>query len=111
MPDPSPAYVADYTRKGYAIVRKLFSPEEIAAIGAAIDEVHAEGIVHGRSFRHGNLFYKVEPNRDGPPEVQMVQWMSWHQPLLNAVRLDRRLALVLEPLIGDRKSTRLNSSH
>ena len=111
MPGPSSAYVEHYARDGYAIVRKLFSPAEIAAIGAAIDQVHAEGVAHGRSFRHGNLFYKVEPNEDGPPRVRMVQWMSWHQPLLNAVRLDRRLARVLEPLIGRDLKQIINQLH
>lgn len=111
MADPSSAYVADYAREGYAIVRNLFSPAEIAAIGAAIDQVHAEGVAHGRSFRHGNLFYNVAPNGEGPPEVRMVQWMSWHQPVLNAVRLDRRLARVLEPLIGRDLKQIINQLH
>ncbi len=111
MPDPSSAYVADYARRGYAIVRKLFAPAEIAAIGAAIDQVHAEGVAHGRSFRHGNLFYNVEPKGEGPPQVRMVQWMSRHQPLLNAVRLDRRLARVLEPLIGRDLKQIINQLH
>lgn len=111
MSDQSSGYVADYAREGYAIVRGLFSPVEIAAIGAAIDEVHAEGVAHGRSFRHGNLFYNVEPNGDGPPEVRMVQWMSRRQPLLNAVRLDRRLARLLEPLIGRDLKQIINQLH
>ena len=111
MPDPSSGYVADYLRDGYAIVRNLFSSDEIAAIGAAIDQIHAEGVAYGRSFRHGNLFYKVAPQEDGPPEVRMVQWMSWHQPVLNAVRLDRRLARVLEPLIGRDLKQIINQLH
>jgi ectoine hydroxylase-related dioxygenase (phytanoyl-CoA dioxygenase family) len=111
MADPSSAYVADYAREGYAIVRKLFSPAEIAAIGAAVDQVHAEGIAHGRSFRHGNLFYNVAPQEEGPPEVRMVQWMSRHQPVLNAVRLDRRLARILEPLIGRDLKQIINQLH
>lgn len=111
MPDPSSAYVADYARNGYAIVRGLFSPAEVAAIGAAVDQVHAEGVAHGRSFRHGNLFYKVEPREDGPPDVQMVQWMSWHQPVLDAVRLDRRFAHVLGPLIGRDLKQIINQLH
>jgi ectoine hydroxylase-related dioxygenase (phytanoyl-CoA dioxygenase family) len=111
VPDPSSAYVADYRRDGYAIVRGLFSPAEIAAIGAAVDAVHAEGVAHGRSFRHGNLFYNVAPKEDGPPQVRMVQWMSWHQPVLNAVRLDRRLARVLEPLIGRDLKQIINQLH
>ncbi|HYD12689.1 MAG TPA: phytanoyl-CoA dioxygenase family protein [Allosphingosinicella sp.] len=111
MPDRSSAWVEDYLRDGYAIVRGLFSPDEIAAIGAAVDQVHAEGVAHGRSFRHGNLFYNVEPSDDGPPQVRMVQWMSWHQPVLNAVRLDRRLARVLEPLIGRDLKQIINQLH
>ena len=111
MPDPSLAYVADYAREGYAIVRNLFSPAEIAAVGAAIDEVHAEGVAHGRGFRHGNLFYNVQPNGEEPPQVRMVQWMSYHQPLLNAVRLDRRLAGLLEPLIGRDLKQIINQLH
>jgi ectoine hydroxylase-related dioxygenase (phytanoyl-CoA dioxygenase family) len=111
MPDPSSAYVTDYARDGYAIVRSLFSPAEIAAIGAAVDQVHAEGVAHGRSFRHGNLFYNVAPQEDGPPQVRMVQWLSYHQPVLNAVRLDRRLARVLEPLIGRDLKQIINQLH
>ncbi len=111
MPDPSSAYIADYARDGYAIVRGLFSPAEIAAIGAAIDAVHEEGVAHGRSFRHGNLFYNVAPNGEGPPEVRMVQWMSRHQPVLNAVRLDRRFVRVLEPLIGRDLKQIINQLH
>ena len=111
MPEPSSAYVEDYARNGYAIVRGLFPADEIAAIGAAIDQVHAEGVAHGRSFRHGNLFYNVDPNGDGPPQVRMVQWMSRHQPVLNGVRLDRRIARVLEPLIGRDLKQIINQLH
>jgi len=111
MPDPAPDYVADYAREGYAIVRKLFSPAEIAAIGAAVDQIHAEGVAHGRSFRHGNLFYNVAPDGEGPPQVRMVQWMSYHQPVLNSVRLDRRIARVLEPLIGRDLKQIINQLH
>lgn len=111
MPDPSSAYVEKYARDGYAIVRGLFAPDEIAAIGAAVDQVHDEGVAHGRSFRHGNLFYKIQPGGDGPPLVRMVQWMSRHQPVLDAVRLDPRLARVLEPLIGRDLKQIINQLH
>ena len=111
MPEPSSAFVEDYARNGYAIVRGLFSANEIAAIGEAIDQVHEEGVAHGRSFRHGNLFYNVDPNGDGPPQVRMVQWMSRHQPVLNGVRLDRRIARVLEPLIGRDLKQIINQLH
>jgi hypothetical protein len=102
---------ARYRRDGYAIVRGFFAPDEIPAIGVAIDQVHAEGVRHGRSFRHGNLFYNVAPAEGGEPLVRMVQWPSYHQPALNAVRLDPRFARLLEPLIGGDLKQIINQLH
>lgn len=105
-------YLADYRRNGYAVVRGLFSPSELETIGAAIDQVHAEGIAHGRSFRHGNLFYNVAPaEADQPPVVRMAQWMSYHQPVLNGVRTDPRIAEILAPLIGGNLKQIINQLH
>ncbi|WP_162875598.1 phytanoyl-CoA dioxygenase family protein [Sphingomonas crusticola] len=101
--------VADYRRDGYAIVRGLFSADEIAGIGLAIDRVHAEGVAHGRSFRHGNLFYNVAPGE--PPLVRMAQWIAYHQPVLNAVRLDPRIERTLAPLIGHDLKQIINQIH
>jgi len=99
-----------WQREGYAIVRGFFSPAEVAAIGMEIDRVHAEGVAHGRSFRHGNLFYKIAQHPGGPV-VQMVQWPSYHRPALDAVRLDQRFASLLEPLIGGDVKQIINQIH
>jgi hypothetical protein len=105
-------HVAAYVRNGYAIIRSFMEPGEVEAIGAAIDEVHEEGVRHGRSFRHANLFYNVAPAAgDSPPVVRMVQWPAYHQALLNAVRLDRRFVEVLEPLIGPDLKQIINQLH
>src|SRR4051794_22396481 len=101
---------AAWHRDGYAIVRGFFSAQEVAAIGTEIDRVHAEGIAHGRGFRHGNLLYKIAQSADGPL-VQMVQWPSYHQPALNAVRLDPRFAALLEPLLGGDLKQIINQIH
>lgn len=103
-------HVAQYRRDGYAIVRGFFSADEVARIGAAADRVHSEGVRHGRSFRHGNLFYNVAAEPDGP-QVRMVQWPSYHQPALNAVRLDPRMAALLAPLIGGDLKQIINQIH
>jgi ectoine hydroxylase-related dioxygenase (phytanoyl-CoA dioxygenase family) len=103
--------VSAYRRDGYAIVRGLFGREEIAQISQAIDQIHAEGVRHGRSFRHGNLFYNVARLADGEPVVRLVQWPSYHQPLLNAVRLDPRMMDLLAPLIGRDLKQIINQLH
>jgi hypothetical protein len=104
-------YVARYRRDGYAIVRGFYTPAEVERIGAAVDQVHAEGVKHGRSFRHGNLFYNVAEGPPGAPQVRMVQWPSYHQPVLNGVRLDRRIAKLLSPLIGTDLKQIINQVH
>ena len=90
------ADLAHYWRDGYAVVRGFFDPAEICEIAAAADQLYAEGQKHGRSFRHGNLFYNVARG-SGEAVVRMVQWPSYHQPVLNRVRLETRFANLLEP--------------
>lgn len=113
--NPSRASIPDdlverYRREGYAIVRGFFSRAEVAEIAAAMDQLREEGERHGRSFRHGNLFYNVAPGADGPL-VRMVQWPSYHQGVMNAVRLDPRFAALLGPLIGGDLKQIINQVH
>ena len=98
--------VSTYREQGYAVVRGLFSHAEVAAIGKAIDAVEAEAAAHGRSFRHGNLAYRLV---DG--DVRMAQWPSWASQALDAVRLDRRFAQLLTPLIGGDLKQIINQLH
>lgn len=112
--EPESAHVdlAQYWRDGYAVVRGFFSAAEVKGIAAAMDQLHAEGVEHGRCFRHGNLFYNVARERvGGEPLVRMVQWPSYHQPVLNCVRLDTRFARLLEPLIGRDLKQIINQIH
>jgi ectoine hydroxylase-related dioxygenase (phytanoyl-CoA dioxygenase family) len=103
-------YVAAYRKHGFVILTGLFGPDDVASIAAATDQIHDEGERLGRSFRHGNLFYRVAAGRDGPL-VQMVQWPSYHQSVLNALRLDRRLASILAPLLGRDLKQIINQVH
>jgi hypothetical protein len=106
------ADLTHYWRDGYAIVRGFFSADEISEISDALDQLYAEGVAHGRCFRHGNLFYNVARERDGgEPLVRMVQWPSYHQPVLNAVRMDARFADLLDPLIGTDLKQIINQVH
>lgn len=100
-----------YWRDGYAVVRGFFSSAEIACIGAALDQLYAEGVAHGRCFRHGNLFYNVARDHAGELFTRMVQWPSYHQPVLNGVRLETRFVELLDPLIGDNLKQIINQVH
>jgi hypothetical protein len=104
-------YVAEYRDRGYAIVRGVFAPAEIARIGAAMDQVYAEGVAHGRSFRHGNLFYNVITGPNGRPHVPMTQWPSYHQRVLDETRTDPRYLDILRPLIGENLKQIINQLH
>jgi ectoine hydroxylase-related dioxygenase (phytanoyl-CoA dioxygenase family) len=104
-------HVAAYREQGYAIVRGVFSPAEVTSIAAAVDRIHAEGVAHGRSFRYGNLFYNVAPDAGGTPLVRMVQWPSYHNEMLDAVRLDPRYLEILQPLIGPDLKQIINQLH
>ena len=100
-----------YWRDGYTIIRGLFDAAEIAEIATATDQLHREGVRHGRSFRHGNLFYNVTTAANDEPLVRMVQWPSYHQLVLNRVRLDTRIGELLEPLIGRDLKQIINQVH
>ena len=100
-----------YWGEGYAVIRGLFSADEVEEIAAAASQIHAEGVSHGRSFRHGNLYYNVVPGDVGDPLVRMVQWPSYHQAILNRVRLDRRIGRLLEPIIGRDLKQIINQIH
>ena len=103
--------LAGYWRDGYAVIRGFFSANEIGGVSVAVDQLYAEGVAHRRCFRQGNLFYNVACSDDDQPLVRMVQWPSYHQPLLNSVRLDGRFAELLEPLIGRDLKQIINQVH
>jgi ectoine hydroxylase-related dioxygenase (phytanoyl-CoA dioxygenase family) len=106
------ADLAHYWREGYAVIRGFFDRHEIAELSGALDQLYAEGVAHGRCFRHGNLFYNVaRENAAGEPLVRMVQWPSYHHHVLNRVRLDPRFVQVLEPLIGRDLKQIINQVH
>jgi hypothetical protein len=111
-PNSIKADLAHYWREGYAVVRGFFSSDEVDEVAGALDQLYAEGAAHGRCFRHGNLFYNVARARQGSePLVRMVQWPSYHQPVLNGVRLDTRFVDLLEPLIGRDLKQIINQVH
>jgi ectoine hydroxylase-related dioxygenase (phytanoyl-CoA dioxygenase family) len=93
-------HVAQFRRDGYAVVRGVFAPAEVAEMAAAFDRLHAEGCKHPKSYRHGNLLYRIAEDPVRGRIVRLVQWPSYVDPVLDRVRLDRRLLEIVAPHIG-----------
>lgn len=105
------ALAGNYRRNGYAVIRNLFSAAEAAELAAAFDRCHAEGLRHGRSFRHGNLLYRLGRDPNLGRVVRLVQWGAWIDPVLDRYRLDPRIARVLAPLLGGDLTQIINQLH
>lgn len=104
-------HVSDLREQGFAVLRGFCDSDEIEELAEATDQLHAEGLRHGRCFRHGNLFYNVVRDHDDSPLVRMVQWPSYHQPVLNAIRIDPRFAILLAPILGPDLKQIINQVH
>lgn len=112
IPAPDADALRDhYQRLGYAVVRGLFTPGEVAQIAAAFDRIRARGLERGRSWRHGNLMYRMGEDPNLGRILRMVQWPSWEDAALDAARLDPRFVTVLGPLIGRDLKQIINQMH
>ena len=56
-----PGHVAHYWEHGYAVVRGVFSSDEMRAIQAETQRTYAEGLKHHATWRHQNLLYEILP--------------------------------------------------
>lgn len=104
-------HAEQYRRDGYAVVKGVFSAAEAAEQAAAFDRLHAEGRKHPKSYRHGNLLYRIADDAAHGRIVRLVQWPSYVDPLLDRVRLDRRMLEIVAPLIGTTLKQIINQMH
>src|SRR3954451_23768048 len=104
-------HIADYQRDGFAIVRGVFNSAEVADLATAFDRQYATGLTHPRDFRHGNLMVRVGTDPALGRIVKMVQWPSYGDPALAAVRTDMRLFELLAPLLGHDIKQIINQLH
>src|SRR4051794_2292937 len=104
-------HIADFHRDGFAIVRHVFNPAEIADLAAAFDRQYAAGLAHHSDFRHGNLMVRVGSDPVLGKIVKMVQWPSYGDPALAALRTDMKLFELLAPLLGSDIKQIINQLH
>src|SRR3712207_2423867 len=100
-----------YREQGYAVLRGVFARPEVAEMAAAFDRHWATGMGHARSWRHGNLFYRLGEDRALGRVLRLVQWPSYEDAVLARYRTDARLLAILEPLLGSDIKQIINQLH
>jgi len=97
-------HTTHFHERGYAVVRSVFTPDEVGELAAASDRIYA------RAIRHED----GTPAAEGRPEVgfravedpqigricRIATWPAYLDPVLDRVRVDRRMLTILEPLLG-----------
>lgn len=105
------AALARYEEQGYAVLRGVFGPAEIAELAAAFDRQWCLGMAHPRSWRHGNLLYRIGEDRAVGKVLRLVQWASYTDPVLARFRTDPRMLAIVEPLLGRDLKQIINQLH
>jgi ectoine hydroxylase-related dioxygenase (phytanoyl-CoA dioxygenase family) len=103
--------LAQYRTEGYAVLRGVFTAAEVADLAAAFERHWAKGMAYPRSFRHGNLLYRLGEDESLGKILRLVQWPSYGDPALERVRRDPRWLAILEPLIGRDIKQIINQLH
>jgi len=107
----APTHIEEYRENGYAVVRGLFTADEVAALARAFERVYAEAMIHGKSFRIQNTLFTVSDDDALGPIVRMVQWPSYFNKALERIRRDPRIFEILEPLLGRDLKQIINQMH
>lgn len=100
-----------YRTHGYAVIRDVFTRAEMENLGRAFDRQYAEGLRHGRSFRHQNLFYRVTPDANLGSVVRFVQWPSYKDKDFDLYRVDGRMLNIVGSLLGGDLKQIINQLH
>ena len=104
-------YLEKFEKDGYAVVKGLFSASEVAEMATSFDRIYAEAMLHERSYRMQNVFFKIADDDALGRIVRMVQWPSYFNKQLERVRRDPRILKILEPLLGSNLKQIINQMH
>lgn len=105
------AALEQYREQGYAVLRGFFAATEVAPLAAAFDRHWATGMAHPRSFRHGNLLYRLGEDKARGKILRLMQWPAYVDDALEDVRRDPRWLALLEPLLGRDIKQIINQLH
>jgi ectoine hydroxylase-related dioxygenase (phytanoyl-CoA dioxygenase family) len=90
-----------YEREGFAVVRGVYRPDEVAELTAEAQALWEEGRRHPRTFRHGNVVLRIDPDPALGPSLRFVQWAARVSPVCARWRIEPRLLEIVRMLLGD----------
>ena len=105
------AAIRCFFEQGYAVIKGLFSPSEIADAKAATDRLKKRALELGATHRHGNVIFWVHPDPKLGVNVQGMQWPGLLEPALASIRNDPRMLRILEPALGKNIRQIINQIH
>lgn len=100
-----------FHRDGFAVVRNVFAPDEVAEMAAAFDRIRDAGLRRGRSYRDRNVLFRLSPDEALGTTLRMVQWPAYFEPVLDRYRTDARMLDIVRPLIGGDLKQIINQMH
>ena len=104
-------HIERFRADGYAVLRGVFTPDEVTVMAAAFDRIRARALAGGRSWRDRNIYFCVDQDSETGPVLRYTQWTAWLEPDLERVRRDPRLLEILAPLIGRDLKQIINQLH
>jgi ectoine hydroxylase-related dioxygenase (phytanoyl-CoA dioxygenase family) len=93
-------HVEHIREHGYAVVRGVFAPDDVSALAAAFDNLHAEASQYSATYRHQNFLVIKRTDAELGSVVRMVQWPSYRDAVFARYRVDPRLFELVAPLLG-----------
>ncbi|MGF1628624.1 MAG: phytanoyl-CoA dioxygenase family protein [Kiloniellaceae bacterium] len=108
---PEGDHLRQFEAEGYAVVRRVFTADEVAEMAAAFDRIRDRALAGGRSWRDRNILFLLGDDEKLGRVLRYAQWTAWLDPVLERVRRDPRLLAILEPLIGRDLKQIINQMH
>ena len=112
------AFKAAYDADGYAVVRGVFPPADVALLKARFDAWRLDMVErHPSTFVHGNHRVWVGEAGGAGGEgsarrvLRGVQWPSYTDPALDSFRTDARMVAIVSALLGPDVKQIINQMH
>ncbi len=90
-----------YARDGFAVVRGIYREAEVTELAAAARALWRSGSRHPRTFRHGNVLFRIDADSALGPSLRFVQWAARVSPICARWRIEPRLLEIVRGLLGD----------